>query len=128
MSLREVWPEVFGTYFETARKFHLQIADATSPFEHREGTCYFLDEDPETGFCGYAIRPDGELVFVWSARPGRGNEIVEHAVANGATHLDCFDGYLPSLYARHGFVEYARENNWTPDGPDVVYMRIESAS
>lgn len=75
-----------------------------------------------SGLSGFAVTPDAELIGVFSAVRGRGDDIVRAAIAAGATHLDCFDGYLPALYARHGFVETRREPNWTPGGPDVVYM------
>lgn len=115
---------VFESFFRKAREDSDQIADATSPFEHVDGTRYYLSTWAwkTRGVAGYAIRPDGDLVFVFATRPGSGAEIVAHAVASGAETLDCFDGYLPTLYARHGFVEYAREANWTPGGPDVVFM------
>lgn len=71
---------------------------------------------------GYIVRADGEIVGLWSAAPGRGDALVRDAVESGGSHLDCFDGYLPRLYGRHGFVEIAREPNWTPGGPDVVWM------
>lgn len=79
----------------------------------------FLNQDKNSG---YALR-NGELVSVFSAIRNAGDEIVRSAVSNGATHLDCFDGYLPKLYTRHGFEETRREANWTPGGPDVVFMR-----
>jgi hypothetical protein len=56
---------------------------------------------------------------------GRGDALVSDAIARGAKHLNCFDGYLPTLYARHGFVEVRREPNWTEGGPDIVYMAPE---
>lgn len=114
----QVSAEVFGHAFEGAR-LHTMIAEATSPFEASDGARYFLAGDDQSGF---VIRADGDLTNVWSVERGRGDEIVRDALRNGAETLDCFDGYLPTLYARHGFVEYAREANWTPGGPDVVFM------
>ncbi len=121
-----VKPAYFRRHFENARadgRNGSLIAAATSPFDPSQsrGTRYFLWSDG-VDYAGYAIRPDGELVYVFSTARGHGDAIVASAIVNGATHLDCFDGYLPSLYARHGFVETARESNWTPGGPDVVWM------
>lgn len=112
----------FRAYFESARRYSEQIRNATSEFLGERGTRYFLWSD---GFesAGFAIRSDGELVYVFSTVKGKGAELVARAVELGATYLDCFDGYLPSLYARHGFVEIRREDNWTPGAPAVVYMR-----
>lgn len=112
--------DTFRKAFEQAREESSAIADATSPFEHVACTMYVLSHD---GRSGYALRPDMELVYVFSLERGRGDRLVNHAVTYGAARLDCFDGYLPSLYARHGFREVSREPNWTPGGPDVVYMR-----
>lgn len=61
-----------------------------------------------------------ELCHLWGA--GYGGRLVGDALHNGAEVLDCFDGFLPEFYARHGFVETSREPNWTPGAPDVVYM------
>lgn len=113
---------VFETHFDAAR-YHTLIAESTSPFEASDGARYFLATD---WLSGYAIRADGDLTNVWSVERGRGAELLDDALRNGAETLDCFDGYLPRLYARHGFVEYAREPNWTPGEPDVVFMALPS--
>lgn len=121
VTFEKAHPLSFERVLERVRIDNDRIREATSEFSHVEGTRYFLTM---FGDAGYAIRPDGELVFVFSTVAGRGDTIVAQAVGNGADRLDCFDGYLPKLYARHGFVEYDRDNNWTPGGPDVVYMRV----
>lgn len=121
VEINEVSMRVFRFNFNFFREDH-KHAEATSEFPVDGlgvGTVYYLSEDFDSG---YAIRANGELVHVFSRVPGRGDQLVESAVENGAYRLDCFDGYLPSLYARHGFVEYDREDNWTPGEPDVVYM------
>jgi hypothetical protein len=67
----------------------------------------FLSKD---GKSGYALKPNGELVSVHSVERGRGDDIVRHAVHQGAKKLDAFDinKKLTDLYSRHGFVEKAR--------------------
>lgn len=117
----QVSRDAFRRSFTDCRTYNRRIADATSEFSHVDGTRYFLTM---FGDGGYAIRPDGELVFVFSTVAGRGDTIVAQAVGQGADRLDCFEGHLTKLYARHGFVEYDRDDNWTPGGPDVVYMRV----
>lgn len=125
MSYRLVLPSVFNRYYTIARGCHKRIEDATSPFEDDGTTRYFIhDDDPDRGFSGYAVRADGELVFVWSCGRGEGDALVRSALANGAVYLDCFDGYLVDFYARHGFRVVKRVSNWTPGGPDVVYMAL----
>ncbi len=74
--------------------------------------------------CGYAIKDTGELCYVHALIRGCGDALVRDAITNGAKRLDCFDGYLVSLYARHGFVEVGRIPNYTKGDPDVVYMEV----
>lgn len=119
----QVKPAYFRKHFENARE-NERIREATSEFTGAfRGTRYFIWEN---GFqvAGYAIRADGELVYVFSTARGLGSAIVADAIQRGATHLDCFDGYLPTFYAENGFIDYKREANWTPGGPDVVYMQL----
>lgn len=70
---------------------------------------------------GFAVR-DGRLVHVWSSQRGQGDLLVSAGVKRGAKRLDCFEGYLSDLYARHGFEIVSRIPNWDPEGPDVVEM------
>ena len=116
---RKVPTRTFQVTFELARENSAQIREATSEFVDVPETDYYLDEN------GYAIRANGDLVYVFSCKRGNGDRIVRSAIANGAETLDCFDGYLPRLYGRHGFVETRRERNWTEGGPDVVFMQFE---
>lgn len=92
----------------------------------------YLSDD---GLSGFAIKPDGDLVSVFSAPGlGRGGALVDAAVARGARKLDAFDedGFLPQLYGSRGFVEVKREpwdpaqkpDNWRGGEPDVVYMEL----
>lgn len=100
-----------------------RIAGATTPAADldTDGARCFLSADENTG---YVVKASGELVGVFSTIKGRGDAIVTEAIMNGADALDCFDGYLPAFYARHGFVETARAANWTPGQPDVVFMAL----
>ena len=102
------------------------VRAATTPakdIEDRAGSSYYLSN---TGQAGFAISQDGELTSVYSIAKGNGDIILSNAVRLGALHLDCFDGYLPTFYARHGFQEVRREPNWTPGEPDVVFMERRS--
>lgn len=120
----DVSPAMFALFYGRARSESSLIAENTSPYDHHDGTRYRLATDGLGNRWGYAVRADGELVFVFSTVKGRGDEIVRSAIEAGAVYLDCFDGHLPTLYARHGFVEVARVPNWNPEGPDVVYMSL----
>jgi hypothetical protein len=115
----EVPHSTFSRYIGIARKWSEAIRYATSDTFDPDGR-YFLSGD---GMCGYGI-VNGELVGVHSRIHGHGADIMRSAIKNGATHLDCFDGFLPEFYARFGFTETRREANWSENGPDVVYMAV----
>ena len=70
---------------------------------------------------GYCVI-NGELCSFWSTIDGRGTWLLDNAIADGAYHLNCFDGYLTTLYSQRGFKEYKRLPNWNSNGPDVIFM------
>lgn len=74
---------------------------------------------------GFGVTESGELIGLFSSVPGAGNDLIAHAISEGAIRLDCFDGYLTSLYERHGFVEVHRAANWNEGQPNVVYMELQ---
>ncbi len=99
-----------------------------------EGMKTFLAED---GKSGYAIKPDGELVSVFSLEKGRGPGLIDDAVLNnGAQKLDAFDinNKLPKLYGKYmdetsrlKFADEYAPADWDYDKigrPDVVMMRL----
>lgn len=117
--MRACPPNTFRAALAAARAERAHIKAATSaPDELPESAAYYLHADGRSGFGVNGA----ELIGLFSSERGRGAALVQAAIAAGATHLDCFDGYLPELYARHGFCETRRVPNWTPGGPDVVYM------
>lgn len=98
--------------------------------EEYKGFRLFQNSD---GSAGFAIKPDGDLVSVYSNGGGVLPDLVAVAVALGATKLDCFDGRLVELYSALGFREVGRvqwDDQYQPEGwdkallgtPDVVYM------
>lgn len=117
-------PNVFAHYVETAMATDARIDDMLSHgVDYSAHECYATAD----GTAGFAISPDGDLQSVFNyGQGGRGSALVRAAIAAGAVTLDCFDGFLPAFYARHGFVIVRREENWTPGGPDVVYMTCVS--
>lgn len=78
------------------------------------------------GQAGYALKPDGEFVNLFNsggaATKGAGPWLVLHAIEKGATHGDHFDGFLTGFYKKLGWAVTKREANWTPGGPDVIFM------
>ena len=90
----------------------------------------------DDGKAGFAINPDGDLQNVFRNEggvKGAGRAAVEEAISKGATTLDAFDGFLPSLYGDLGFVETGRMHfdpehapEDMPEGetPDVLFMAL----
>lgn len=122
ITVEAVDAETYRNLLYVAQNLDARIAEATTPVAALDlpaGTRTFVTAD---GLSGFAVKADGELVGVFSRVKGRGDALVAAAVAAGASFLDCFDGYLPGFYARHGFRETGRAANWTPGQPDVVFM------
>ena len=98
----------------------------------------YLSEDGESGF---GIKPNGDIVSVFSSKKvkGRAHHMLEMAVyEGGGRQLDCFDIYLTKIYETHGFKPVAKmkwDDEYIPEGwnkdnfkdynngePDVVFM------
>jgi hypothetical protein len=94
----------------------------------------YLSPDAKSG---YAVKPDGELISVFSLEKGRGEKLLDDAVLNkGAQKLDAYDmgGKLPKLYGKY-FDETSRlkfDPQYAPADwdatklgkPDVVMMQL----
>ena len=108
------------------------------PVEEYQGMKLFLSESGKSGF---ALKPDGDIVSVFSMDKGSGRSIMETAISAGGKKLDAFDTVLPEFYGTHGFVEAARipwNDEFAPEGwdkqtfmkfnngePDVVMMVLD---
>lgn len=86
---------------------------------HYDNSRTFLSDH---GTSGYTIAPDGEIKYVFSTEKGHGALATQHAIAQGGTHANTFRSPVSNMLARQGFVEFHNEPNWTPGGPDVVWM------
>lgn len=101
----------------------------------------YLSEDGESGF---GIKPNGDIVSVFSSKKvkGRAHHLLEMAVyEGGGRQLDCFDIYLTKIYEAHGFKPVAKmkwNDEYIPEGwnkdnfkdynngePDVVFMACD---
>lgn len=80
----------------------------------------------DTKSSGFGIKPDGELISVFSL-PGahEGDYAVEAAIKEGAKYLDCLgvdcEEGLKTFYQRHGFKvveEYLWNDEYRPEGWD----------
>ena len=135
---------------ENAQQFEKAIADNKAklkfgaavyvyPAQDYQGMKLFLAED---GQSGVAVKPDGDVVSVFSTG-GAGRAVMELAVSAGGRKLDAFDTVLPEFYAPHGFKAVARtkwNDDFAPDEwsketfsefnggqPDVVFMVYDPA-
>ena len=78
----------------------------------------YLSEDGESGF---GIKPNGDIVSVFSSskEKGRSSYMLEMATAEGGRQLDCFDIYLTKIYEAHGFKPVAKmkwNDEYIPEG------------
>lgn len=97
----------------------------------------YLSEDGQSGI---AVKPNGDIVSVFSSKKvkGRSAHMLEMAISQGGRQLDCFDIYLTKIYETHGFKPVAKmkwNDEYIPEGwnkdnfkdynngePDVVFM------
>jgi hypothetical protein len=86
---------------------------------HYEGARTFLSH---RGTSGYAIAHNGEIKYVFSTEKGHGAHALNHALQQGGTHLNTFEGPVAQRFRSLGFKDFKREANWTPGGPDVVWL------
>lgn len=89
----------------------------------------------ENNSSGYAIKDHDELVSVFSSQNASGDAIVQDAIKNGATHLDCFairdangniSGNLYTLYSRNGFKIDKNKNEGKPGEPFSIEQGVSS--
>lgn len=79
------------------------------------------------GRAGAGIRHTGEIASVYSNSNATKvvQAILPLAVKHGGTHLECFNTFLPKLYARSGFVPVASipfNREFAPEGWDYSVM------
>jgi hypothetical protein len=66
-----------------------------------------LFQTPDGG-SGFAVKPDGDIVSVYSSGGGNVFGMLQLAVEQGGTHLDAVDTVLPKIYEMAGFKETKR--------------------
>lgn len=112
---------------ESARSAYL----SNTPAEELAGNALYLSRDNKSG---YALDPKTDLQNLFNnGPPGGGHIALVHAIKNGASTLDAFDGHLPRYYTDHGFIPTGRlkfNDEFAPAGwdydkdgrPDIVFM------
>lgn len=121
MKMRRVSRAAYSAARAAASDVNRRMVGALTPVEDMAPGDAYLSAN---GLSGYVLAGD-ELIGVFSAERA-GSALVADALARGARRLDCFDGFLVGFYERAGFSVTRREANWTPGGPDVVYMESRS--
>lgn len=113
----------FALAYARARELNPTIRDMTTPANKLpKDATYFLTPDRNSG---YIITTDGTLCALFSNVRGRGDQLLNDAIADGAMRLNHYaTDHLSNLYERHGFREVRREANWTPGRPDVVWREL----
>ncbi len=110
------------------------------PVEEYQQMRLFQTED---GMSGFAIKPDGDIVSVFSDGGGKAYSMLALAVEQGGAKLDAFNTVLPKIYNVAGFRETSRDkwdDQYMPEGwdkatfkdfnhgePDIVYMEYDPA-
>ncbi len=116
---------------------HGAFVHAWTGDEYRATKMFILN----SGAAVIAVKIDGTIISVikhpeLAKRDGLGKvnrELVLSALRHGGKRLDCFDGFLPSLYAQFGFTPICRlkfndefaphDWNYERDGrPDIIFM------
>lgn len=104
---------------------------------------YFIDS---SGNSGGGLKKNGEIAALYSnsdpnddSERGTARAIVRTAIDNGGTYLECFETFLPKIYAREGMVKVSsnpfnetyQPTGWNKDGlmdsynggkPSVIFM------
>jgi hypothetical protein len=111
-----------GDFFSdlTASKEASPFGAAVHVYTPQEYADMRLFQTPD-GKSGFAVKPDGDIVSVYSNGGGNVFSMLELATQEGGTKLDAFNTVLPYIYEMAGFKETKRYN-WsdkhTPEGWD----------
>jgi hypothetical protein len=112
---RKVYPDRVETRFEA------KLRDREFFDKHCHVRVAKDDNQVVGGFC---VLGD-QLLALHSSSSGRGTWLLDHAIALGATRLDCFDiPQLRALYEGRGFTVIRTEPNWDAGGLPVIHMEL----
>ena len=115
------YSEAMGKWAESSDKGNLDTVDMHSASEWQDiGAKSFLndgfDSNGNPATYGGAIKPDGDIVGVYSGVPGKSKEIMLNAIANNGNKLDAYavngetgePSKLAHIYHKSGFIPIAR--------------------
>lgn len=135
--MRKVPAATFKGALSAAREERQHIKDATTDPHHMpddDASDYYLSHDGRSGF---GVTKQGTGIGLFSTEKGRGLDLLRYQIDHGgmawADHFGGVpaedgtptEGYLDKLYHPLGMIEFGRQANWTPGGPDVVYRVVE---
>jgi hypothetical protein len=114
---------------ESSRLFHRAMSKATKKNKYGKSVYIYPEKEysdmklfvSDSGNSGFAVKPDGDIVSVFSTEPGSGYPMLLLATQQGGRKLDAFNTVLPEIYAVAGYrpvskVAWADEAQ--PDGWD----------
>jgi hypothetical protein len=96
---------------ESSRLFHRAITASTKGNKFGKSVYVYPEKDysdmklfvTENGKSGFAVKPDGDIVSVFSSEPGSAYSMLFLATQSGGRKLDAFNTVLPGLYAAAGY-------------------------
>lgn len=113
------------------------FVDAYSNEEYSKMKLFLIND----GIAGVAIKNDGGIVSIFKNPVEAKKQNIDNvadvligtAITFGGNHLDAFDGFLPELYTKYGFIPYAKikfnigfapkDWNYNRDKePDVIFF------
>ena len=108
--LKKNYNKVIDTFKKAIAKAKQSLGDYGASVELKDDYTdinLYLSEDGESGF---GIKPNGDIVSVFSSskEKGRSSYMLEMAISQGGRQLDCFDIYLTKIYETHGFKPVAK--------------------
>lgn len=138
-------PQTFHTAISTSQdnNAHSAFVHVYDPEEYAEKRMFLVN----AGCAGCAVTKDGDIVSVFKNDDMAQKDDVEKistallltAIENGGKKLDCFDGFLPKNYMKHGFIPVCKvpfNDEFAPDGwnferdgrPFIVFFRHNGKS
>lgn len=115
----ELTAKVQDYYQQKAKEYGRALGEGEFYTHHVIVRVAYQGAEPVAGY----LIVGGELVGLFSLARGKGDWLMQHAVSDGASHLDCFaEPALLKLYHKHGFTINRSEPNYDPAGLPVVYM------
>ncbi len=122
-------PDLFIEHITESKKNKFSSSVYIYPREDYANMRLFMTAD---GKAGLAIKPDGDIVSVFTYGEGKGRigQLIEMAIKEGGRKLDCFNTVLPRFYSYFGFEPVAKlkwdETQKPPDWDKETYRKFQN--